>query len=367
MHPEFVGILLNNNTYRRISSGRIGTESLANYEEAAAMYGLVPCFFTIHHISLDTGMVTGYIPIPSGYRRVHIPIPRAIHMRAIYHNRRELKRIEDLIKQGIFVFNGRTRYGKDTIHHMLEQDSGLSNALPHTVKATPISIRSMLSQHGDLVLKPCSGSIGIGIMRLKRSTGHSQLTYSRSSPSAKGWRTVTLAEGKLHPLIYQRIKRAPFLAQERIPLAEYRGRPFDIRVTVQRGSSGSWEIAGMFAKTSPPQTFVSNIAQGGSAYQVPDILTRCMPNAPVGETLERIAEFSLHIARILSLFIPYAADFGLDIGITEDGRLYFIECNGCDQRYGFLEAGMGEAWKNSYRNPMAFARYLYDNDAWPPH
>lgn len=44
MHPEFVGILLNNSTYRRISSGRIGTESLSNYEEAAAIYGLVPCF-----------------------------------------------------------------------------------------------------------------------------------------------------------------------------------------------------------------------------------------------------------------------------------------------------------------------------------
>lgn len=44
MHLEYVGILLNNNTYRRISSGSIGTESLTNYEEAAAMNGLVPCF-----------------------------------------------------------------------------------------------------------------------------------------------------------------------------------------------------------------------------------------------------------------------------------------------------------------------------------
>ena len=122
----------------------------------------------------------------------------------------------------------------------------------------------------------------------------------------------------------------------------------------------------MFAKTSPPQTFVSNIAQGlrlsGTGHSNP-LHAEC----PIGETLERIAEFSLHIARILSLFIPYAADFGLDIGITEDGRLYFIECNGCDQRYGFLEAGMGEAWKNSYRNPMAFVRHLYDNDAWPSY
>ncbi|GAE07522.1 YheC/YheD family protein [Paenibacillus sp. JCM 10914] len=265
------------------------------------------------------------------------------------------------------MFNGRTRYGKDVIHHMLKQEAQLAQALPHTERATPSTIRTMLHQYGDLVLKPCSGSVGIGIMRLQNSGQHrNQLTYSRSSPSARGWRTVSSTAGTLHPIIRQRIRRSSFLAQERIPLAEYRGRPFDIRVTVQRGGSGHWEIAGMFAKTSPPQTFVSNIAQGGSAYEVPDLLSRCMPEMPIGLTLERIAEFSQHIARVLSLFIPYAADFGLDIGITNEGKLYFIECNGCDQRYGFLEAGMQDAWKNSYRNPMAFARYLYDNNAWPP-
>ncbi|MGV2687251.1 YheC/YheD family protein, partial [Clostridium perfringens] len=120
------------------------------------------------------------------------------------------------------------------IHHMLEQDQGISPSLPHTVKATPASIHSMLSQHGDLVLKPCNGSIGVGIMRLKGNSLRSQFTYSRSLPSAKGWRTVTLPPGKLHPLIYQRIRKAPFLVQQRIPLAEYDDRPFDIRVTVQR-------------------------------------------------------------------------------------------------------------------------------------
>ncbi|KOP64539.1 hypothetical protein AMS62_04205 [Bacillus sp. FJAT-18019] len=365
MHLEFVGILINNNTYRRISSGKIGTESLTNYEEAAAVYGLVPCFFTIHHISLSTGKVAGFIPAPAGFSRVHIPIPRAVHMRAIYHKRQEQELIDQLINRGVFVYNGRTRYGKNVIHHMLEQDRGVSRSLPHTVKATPVSIRSMLSQHGDLVLKPCSGSIGVGIMRLKGTSLHSQFTYSRSSPSASGWRTVTLPPGKLHPLIYQRIRQAPFLVQQRIPLAEYDGRPFDIRVTVQRGGNGRWEVAGMFAKTSAPRMFVSNIAQGGSAYRVPDILSRCMPDIPAELTIERIAEFSVYIARILSLSIPYAADFGMDIGITEDGKLYFIECNGCDQRYGFMEAGMAEVWKRTYHNPMAFARYLYDHGVWP--
>ncbi|MGV2786993.1 YheC/YheD family protein, partial [Clostridium perfringens] len=153
MHLEYVGILLNNNTYRRISSGEIGTESLNNYEEAAAVNGLIPCFFTIHHISLETGKVTGYIPAPAGYSRVHIPIPRVVHMRAIYHKKQEQALIDQLINRGIFVYNGRTRYGKNVIHHMLEQDQGISPSLPHTGKATPASIHSMLSQHGDLVLK----------------------------------------------------------------------------------------------------------------------------------------------------------------------------------------------------------------------
>ncbi|PAK48868.1 YheC/YheD family protein [Paenibacillus sp. 7541] len=365
MHPDYVGILLNNNLYRRLSGGRSARLSLKNYEEAAAMYGLVPCFTTIDRLSPEKGTLIGCIPAESGYVQVQIPIPRAIHLRAIYTDKRALSIIDRLMHQGIYVYNGRTRYGKDVIHRMLGEDPEMLPALPHTVRATPMSIREMIHQHGDLVLKPCSGSVGIAIMRLRASSGKYYLTYSRSAPSAKGWRTVRVSAAKLHPLIHRRISRAAFLVQERIQLAEYEGRPFDIRVTVQRGGSGEWEVTGMFAKTSPPRTFVSNIAQGGSAHLVPDILAKSLPYIPTALMLERLVQFALHTAHTLSRHIPFAADFGLDIGVTPDGKLYFIECNGCDQRYGFLEAGMDETWKQSYRTPMAFARYLYDRGAWP--
>ncbi|MNV76948.1 hypothetical protein D3C71_1703360 [compost metagenome] len=74
------------------------------------------------------------------------------------------------------------------------------------------------------------------------------------------------------------------------------------------------------------------------------------------------ADLALRVVRTLERSLPGLADVGLDIGVTRDGRLYFIECNGRDQRYGFFKAGLAGAWKDSYRRPMAYARHLLDQD-----
>lgn len=365
MQPEYVGILLNDSTYRGIPNGKTGTESMENYEKAAEMYGLIPCFFRIQDLSLETCTAAGYVRTSSGYSLTKLSIPRVIHNRAIYRDKRVYQMIDRLISCGVFIYNSSTRYGKDSVHLMLAKDPLIRPSLPQTVIANAASIRTMLRYHGDLILKPCRGSVGLGIMRLRRDKFHDHFTYSRSSPSANGWRTLRLPRGNLPLLLRKRIRSLPFLAQQRIPLAEYDGRPYDIRVTVQRGLSGGWEVSGMFAKTSPPHTFVSNIAQGGSAYPVHEIFGRSLPDIPADLLIERTAHFAIQTACSLSKHMPYAADFGMDVAVTSEGVLYFIEANGRDQRYGFREAGMEEVWKETYHKPMAFARYLLNSGSWP--
>jgi glutathione synthase/RimK-type ligase-like ATP-grasp enzyme len=117
----------------------------------------------------------------------------------------------------------------------------------------------------------------------------------------------------------------------------------------------------MFAKVAEAGSFVSNIARGGEAMNSASVLNQVF----TGETAARISmsvmALSLTIARELAQSLPGLADIGLDIGVTRDKKIYFIECNARDQRYGFQKAGLGITWKESYRRPMGFARYLLEN------
>ncbi|MDR0267014.1 YheC/YheD family protein [Paenibacillus sp.] len=356
---SYVGILMNAAMHREIPHGRTGQESLANYEEAARIYGLIPCFIRLQDIDVENGHCTAYVLKDTGYMSVRIPIPRVIHNRAIYLDVRSQFKINSLLRQGYMIFNGFNRYGKDEIHQLLQKDPQLSPHLPETKNATSSTISEMMRHYDDLIMKPCSGSIGRGIMRLHRGRSIWKLTYSPSRKSY-GFKTVALRQNKLPSVIRKQITQIPYLIQERIALAEFKDSPFDLRVSVQRRICGQWGITGMYAKAASTRTFLSNLAQGGKALVAYDVLSESLPHLSADRIVSDVRTLALHVAKILEQDLPYAADFGMDIGLSTAGKPYFIECNGRDQRYGFRNAGQIELWKETYRQPMAYARYLID-------
>jgi len=360
---QLVGILLNASMHRGIPRCKTGQESLANYEEGALGYGLIPVFLKLEDIDLETGRCLAYIKNDNDYVLIDIPLPKVIHNRAIYVNNSSHLRISRLLNIGIIVFNVCNRYGKDEIHRRLSSNPSLKPFLPNTDTATPTVIRRMMKKHNDLILKPCRGSIGQGIMRLRKVNSNWMLTYS-NSPSIGGWKTITLNKEQLPPIVLRRISRHPFLVQERIPLAEYQGNAYDIRVTIQRGLQGLWQMTGMYAKIAPSNTFVTNIAQGATAVPVESILATSIPSQSPLSVIQCIEQVTLEMAWSLSTQLPWLADFGMDIGITSEGKPYFIECNGRDQRYGFRKANMTSTWKKTYEHPMAYAHHLLESDVY---
>ncbi|MNW60973.1 Endospore coat-associated protein YheD [compost metagenome] len=173
-----------------------------------------------------------------------------------------------------------------------------------------------------------------------------------------------MSKGQLPSSTLRRIFRHAYLIEQRIPLVRYEGRPVDLRVSVQRGGDGLWGITGMFAKAAPAHTFVTNIAQGGKVMKLAEALGGAVESEFDLARLEHRIEFvALRIARILAASLPHLADLGLDLGITRNGQIYFIECNGRDQRYGFRKAGMSEHWKTTYSNPMAYGRLLLEQNS----
>ncbi|WP_138496627.1 YheC/YheD family protein [Paenibacillus pinistramenti] len=362
MDPDYVGILLNALPQGSFQSGRVSQESLSVYEEAAALYGLKPCYLQLKDISSTGKKSLVYVMNETGVSRIQIPTPKVIHNRAIYKSRAAARKIAALQSRGIVIFNTNTRYRKDRIHSLLARHPVLSRHQPHTLPATPANIRSMMRLYADLLLKPVSSSVGLGIMRLYR--GPSGWVLTRRSPktrtAGRKWVTIPLGspKGFLPGWLIQRLRRTPYMIQERLSLAEIDGRPIDLRVTVQRGLDGKWGVTGMFAKMSEPGGFLTNIAQGGSAYPAEYLLHAALPPGMAERLTVECRALALEVARHLSSRLSLLADLGIDIGVTSFGEVYFIECNGRDQRYGFREAGMISTWIETYRKPMAFAKYL---------
>lgn len=357
MGQKLVGVLLNAAVHRGVPWLKTGQESLANYEEAAAAYGLTPCFLKLSDIDTESGFSLAYIQAPQGYRSVVIPTPTVIHNRAIYSQ--SSSGVQRLLRQGLLIYNSCNRYGKDQIHGLLEQNPELHRYLPATATGFQ-GLREMMDSYPDLILKPCRGSIGKGVMRLSH-IGERRWVWSYLPAGSSRWINRRVAMDALPEMLRRRFAAVPYLVQERVPLAEVDGRPFDLRVTVQRGWGGEWQVTGMFAKRAAPGGFVSNIARGGEAMGASAALEQTFSGSQAAAIRTSVQSLSLTVARELERTLPGLADLGLDIGITSKGRIYFIECNGRDQRYGFRMAGMPGAWKDSYRKPLGYARFLLDN------
>ncbi|XEC93386.1 YheC/YheD family protein [Paenibacillus tarimensis] len=357
----YVGILVNDRTYRKIPMGNTKFEAIDHYVEAGKKYGISPCFIRLSDLKKGQSTVKAYVKQNGLYVRQHVPAPLVIHNRALYTSERQYRRLASRISDGRMLFNYRNRYGKLFIHRLLWRNPALRPHLPETCRATPANVVLMMKQYNHLIVKPNKSSIGRGVMRMDRTNTGWRLTYPVVSRLGRQkWRTIEWLGTRLPAILKNRIRKSFYIVQMCLPLAIYKGSPFDLRVSVQRTADGNWGITGIVAKVAPKHTFVTNVAQGGKTYRLGHILREEYPHLSEEDVVQRISDLSTQVAYHLSHWLPHMADLGLDVGITNEGYPMFIESNGKDQRYSFREAGMLDEWIATYHNPMAYAKYLLD-------
>lgn len=361
-HNRYVGILLNASVYDRMCQGKsTGHEQIFFYEEAAAAHGLELCYLKLS--SLAAGRPKDRVPAlvrqGSHFTRRVVETPAVIHNRAIHLDSRSRSRLETLSRRGTDIFNLHTRYDKLMLHRLLEQNPVIRPHLPLTERAVPAMLEQLMREYPALIVKPSNGSVGQGIMLLSLSE-QGKWRWKYRSAKTGAWRTQYF-RSRLPAELVRRLRKRSYLVQYFLPLAKYQGRPFDIRVSVQKDESGLWQTTGMVAKVARTGAFLTNVAQGGKVATMEQIFAD-FPGWNGAELQDRISQLSLQIAEFLDSRLPGLADLGLDMGIMEDGHLIFIEANGRDQRYSFGEAGMHEVWKAVYRNPLGYARFLGNVD-----
>lgn len=343
-----VGVLLDHNQFEKIPRHITGYEKLELYNKAARSQQMTVLFMSLKCIDFKHKTAKGWMKYGKGYRLVNRPIPAVIHNRAMPFAAELVKKLNKLSKHSI-VFNRLTRYGKYKIHRILTKNVELRAHLLMTQRFTKGDLIKMSERFDQLFIKPQSGSVGIGIIKVSKSApGRWTVKQLRSH------KTVT--PEFMYPTLRKLVGRKPYLIQEAIPLARYHGKPYDIRVSVQKGGDGNWKITGMVGKVAKKGRFVTNVARGGEVKKCGELFG--YSGLPVQFTRQSVEDASLKLAHYLGSKITGLADIGFDVGVRADGGIKLIEMNGRDQRYAFKEAGMKKTWYQTYKNPIRYAKFL---------
>lgn len=215
-------------------------------------------------------------------------------------------------------------WSKWSKHKLLRKHSDVASSLPETHWMSKTAFNKIISKYGRVVLKPIQKSGGKGIILVAKQSDNS--TYKVKT----GRSSRTLASSS-SAWSYIKKKKASkyYIVQRYIRLLRVGGKPFDIRVMVQRKKGQPWVVTGKLAKVAGAGHFITNMRRShGNIVSVRTALQRSpLKSSLRSKELHSLDAVSLRISRHLGRSYPSIHTIGLDMGIDQKGKVWFIEAN----------------------------------------
>lgn len=327
--------------------------------KASEQFGVKAFVFGASDVDFSNRRIRGYQYVKGHWEKHVFPLPNVVYNRV--PNRTSEKRPEiKLVKKGLkdlpgLQFFNPGYFDKWQLYRLLSPDEEISKYLPETrLLKNKIDLLSMLQKHGMVYLKPVFGTLGLGIIRL---TLKNKQVYIDRKVNEKHTRTVVLVSA-LPQLIGSLIAGRRYVIQQGVYLSRYKGRNFDVRITMQRNEQGIWVPVIIGAKIAAPNGITTHVHNGGSVRGVETVFNEVFGNR--AETyLKWMVEISARIGDVLEerLNSP-VGEIGLDFGIDVDGHVWVFEANSKPGRMVFNVAGGEKARRDSYRLIPRYALYL---------
>lgn len=342
-------------TYRRVRYGPQDTLFRRMVEEAEEMGGLA---YVLSPGGYRAGMraVTGYRHKGRAWRAGRYPVPDVLYNRtqaspATVAVERALAR-----RFRVRIFNARIG-SKWRQYRILLGDPLLREYLPATrLLRGSDDLRRILVRFGGAYVKPSRGGFGRGVWRVE----HTRRGYDVRRTDGRG-RAHRLGRASLLQA-YRTIRRRrrTYIVQQRLHLLRWRGGIADVRVLMQKNIHGEWCMTGAGVRVGKGSTIVSNLSGGGGAASLNEVLSESFAHDPqLAAGIERaVPEIAERVARRLERVARPIGELGIDLGIDQHGRIWFLEANSRTGRSLFHLLDKETAGRLADRRPMEFALYL---------
>lgn len=277
--------------------------------------------------------VLGYLLDPRSQKnrwiKARLPFPQVIYNRIpdrIAEKRVGEQAILRRLKESpnVHLFNDRF-FNKRNLYQYLLSSEEWRHMVPKTKPLHHIDqLKTMLSQHPTLYVKPIDGKAGINLMRITKINQ----TYTLTTQTQKGCRHYHQKSiNDLWKLICEKRKNHDYVIQQGIPLAKYQNRPCDFRALIQKDHLGKWKVTGIGVRVAGKQAISTHVPMGGHIANVHRVLKTLFPDNHT-YIYQKMSQKTNELAKFIEKsYDRPLGEMSMDIGVESNGRMWFFEAN----------------------------------------
>ncbi|WP_226676036.1 YheC/YheD family endospore coat-associated protein [Mesobacillus jeotgali] len=292
--------------------------------------GALPFVFGEEHIDWDQGLIEGYFFVDGGWMKIKVPFPNVVYDRL--PNRRTERKSELLSLKSrmqtdyLIPWYNPGFFSKLDVFERLQQDERAVEYLPETHQFSSFSvIERMLSNYGNVYVKPANGSLGLGIHQIlyDKHNGYYYCRYRDQEGINKLTRFESLE--KLMKKVFYKRNLSQMIVQQGISLLRSEKRLIDFRVHTNKDEYGQWQVAAIAAKIAGHGSVTTHVNNGGVVKSLDELFE----DRTERELCEKkLSEASLLLSSILEKNMEgIIGEIGFDLGIDKTGKVWLFEAN----------------------------------------
>lgn len=298
--------------------------------DACRSEGAFVYFFTPNEVRSTSERVEGWTLTGQEYKS-SFPIPDVIYNRLPSRRLDGIPELQSFLARAKSVFGTRVfneKYlDKTEVFGALRGYKPALRYLPESHPYTgPDQLRRMCRRYQSVFLKPITGSLGKGIIRITRKTAGGYTVASSVGPES---RKHYASLDALVRAMSGRLRLNRYQIQRGLELIRVGNRPVDFRALAQKDRTGKWNVTSIVARIAGNNRFVSNVAQGGTIGPVRQTVAKSNLAGARAAVPGRLKQAAICIARGIDARVAaHFGELGIDLAVDRSsGRVWLLEVN----------------------------------------
>lgn len=311
--------------------------------------------------SKQDGMIRGCELLNGTWTPCSCPMPDIVYDRSFAKSAetriRIRKAIQALIHAGAKPLSSEL---PDKLHvqNVLMNDPMLAPLLPPTwlYRGKDQLLQLLRHRREGLFLKPAAGSQGRGALRIRQSDD--AVIVDGRTRANRSFSCHCSSEQEAAARLDRFIGASRFLIQPLLPLTDHEDQPHDVRLLMQKDSSGRWASICTVCRVGQQGGVTSNLHGGGTAQRAKERLSLLYGSDKAERMMRTIINAGQQAAPLIEQHYGRFAEFGFDFGLSQCGMLWLLEANSKPGRQSLKLTGDERAEQRSAAYLLSYARKL---------